>query len=350
MLAGRTAFFIGKYRLVDLLGRSELGGNFLGEHTIMNRRVVIKAVSKEFGRDQSAVEQFVNRAKTIAALDHPNIVHAYSVDQEGQRYFMVMEHVEGRNLQALVEADGAMNFDQAADLIRQAALGLAHAHGREITHGNIRPANLLLTSEGVLKILDLGMAQLSGSEERVAGKVCDSSPSEILAYVAPEQLRKGGSADRRSDIFSLGCTLYFLLTGRTPFPKGVSVALSPNQGPRPISSWRPAVPQELVAVCDKMMAEDPDKRYQTAEDVAEAIAARNQPKRVAVTPTPARTASGPKADGWSTDHVETDSSPSPQLSQANKPPKALRGRWRLLLAIAIGGSIILLALVVAYFY
>jgi serine/threonine protein kinase len=241
-----------------------------------------------------------------------------------------------------------MSFDRAADLIRQAALGLAHAHGRNLIHGGIRPAALLLSSEGVLKILDLGMAQWPGGQGAAVIKGGDQRLAEIDAYAAPEQLRGDPSADRRADIYSLGCTLYFLLTGRVPLPRDVNPGAA-NQGPRPISSWRPAVPQELVAVCDKMMAYQPERRYQTADELAEAIAVSNRPKIMAAA-APETSIARSKTDGWSSVDVQTEDLPTARESHAEQPSKVLGARWRLLLVAVVVGGIILLGAVAAYFY
>ena len=139
LLAGRTAFFLGRYKLIDLLGRGGMGSVFFAEDTKMSRPVALKIISKKLGRDPAALERFFAEARAIAALDHPNIVRAYDVDNESDRYFIVMEFADGRNLQQVVETDGPLDSTVAANYIRQAADGLAHAHGRTIIHRDVKP-------------------------------------------------------------------------------------------------------------------------------------------------------------------------------------------------------------------
>jgi len=274
LLAGRSSFFLGKYKLIDLLGRGGMGSVFLAQHTTMNRPVALKIVSKQFGRDPEVLERFLIEARAIAALDHPNIVHAYSVDSEGDRYFLAMEHVEGQNLQQMVEAEGPPACRRAADYIGQAALGLAHAHRQNMIHCDVKPANLLVNRQGVVKILDLGMARLAGRDaDSSAGQ--DQRVLGTVDYLAPEQALEGEQLDHRADVYSLGCTLYFLLTGHPPFPEGTlpeRILKHQTQEPRPIAEDRPDVPGDLVEICRRMMAKDPADRFQTADEVAEALA------------------------------------------------------------------------------
>ncbi len=277
LLAGRTAFLWGKYRLVDLLGRGGMGSVFLAWHTIMNRAVALKIISKELGKDPAALERFFTEARAVAALDHPNIVHAYDVANEGDRYYLVMEYVEGRDLQRIVEEKGPLDFTLAVDYIRQAAEGLAHAHSRGMIHCDIKPANLLVNQQGVIKILDMGMARAVGAKTHATD---GSSPDNqtvlgTVDYMAPEQTEGIEKLDPRSDIYSLGCTFYFTLTGHPPFPEGTlaeRILKHQKDNPRDITEYRPDAPQELIRICHKMMAKDPADRFQTADEVAQALA------------------------------------------------------------------------------
>ena len=256
LLAGRSSFYLGKYRLIELLDRGGMGNVFLGEHVTMNRRVALKIISRQVGQDPASLDRFLAEARVIASLDHPNIVQAYSVDNEGDRYYLVMEYVEGVDLQRLVEEGGPLDCDRAADYICQAADGLDYAHQRNRIHGDIKPSNLLVNMQGVVKILDLGLARLAGGDR---SDVADQ--------------------DRRADIYSLGCTFYFLLAGHCPFPEGTPPDLRVQQ---------PGVPAELAAVCGKMMAKKPEDRYPTAADVSRALgewrASAPPPKRAAPLP------------------------------------------------------------------
>src|SRR6516164_3268528 len=160
-LGTRAQLRMGKYKLIGPLGKGGMGKVFLAEHVTMNRRVALKIVPRSIAEDRASLDRFFAEARAIAALDHPNIVQAYSVDNEMDRYFIVMEYVDGQDLQRLVEANGPLEFDRAANYLRQAAEGLAHAHARNLVHCDIKPSNLLLNSQGVIKILDLGLARLN---------------------------------------------------------------------------------------------------------------------------------------------------------------------------------------------
>ncbi len=272
LLAGRSSFRLGKYKLIDWLGGGGLGRVFFAEHTTMSRPVALKIISKQLGRDPASLEQFFREARAIAALDHPNIVHAYNVDNEGDRYYLVMEYVEGRDLQRMVETEGPLEFARAADYIRQAADGLAHAHSRGMIHGSIKPTSLLVNRQGVVKILDIGMASLVGSTKDARSEK-DEQPAGTADDAAPEQVAETAEADHRGDIYSLGCAFYFLLTGRPPFPQGTPQERVKQQTGEPleISKLRADVPEKLAGICEKMMAEEPDERFQSAGEVGLAL-------------------------------------------------------------------------------
>jgi serine/threonine protein kinase len=286
LLAGRAVTSLGKYRLIDLLGGGRAGGVFLAEHTKMGRRVALKIVPKRLGRDPALLEQFLAQARAIAALDHPNIVHAYSVDSERDQYYLVMEYVEGQDLARMVEAQGPLPFGKAARYVQQAADGLAHAHSRNMIHGDVKPANLMVNQQDVVKILDLGMARLTaglqdaapeqdGSPEEAATPEDSERPPSAVDYLAPEQVSENSALDGRVDVYSLGCTFYFLLTGKPPFPEGTldeRVLKHQTEAPREIPELRPDAPQELVEICNRMMAKKPDERFQSADDVSQALA------------------------------------------------------------------------------
>ena len=218
-LGQRAQLRLGKYKLIQRLGKGGMGTVFLAEHVTMNRRVALKIVPRSIAEDRASLDRFFAEARAIAALDHPNIVQAYSVDNEMDRYFIVMEFVDGQDLQRMVELNGPLDFDQAADYIRQAAEGLAHAHARNLVHCDIKPSNLLVNNQGVIKILDLGLARLNQSDEP-RGAAAGEPAFGTVDYMAPEQALETANFDHRADIYSLGCTLYFLLTGHPPFPEG----------------------------------------------------------------------------------------------------------------------------------
>lgn len=273
LLAGRSSFYLGKYRLIELLGRGGMGSVFLGEHVTMNRRVALKIISRQVSQDPASLERFLGEARAIAALDHPNIVRAYSVDNEGERFYLVMEYVEGIDLQRMVDENGPLDCDRAVDFIRQAADGLDHAHQRNMIHCDIKPSNLLVNMQGVVKILDLGLARLTGGNGTKAAEQDDGVLGSV-DYLAPEQALQSPNLDCRADIYSLGCTLYFLLTGHPPFPQGTlaqRILKHQTQDPPDPRVEQPKVPAELAALCKKMMAKQPEDRCQTAAEISRAL-------------------------------------------------------------------------------
>lgn len=273
LLRGRRDFFLGKYRLLRLLGRGGMGEVYLAEHVTMHRRAAVKLISPRISRNPQAVEQFLTEARSIAALDHPNIVHAYNVDTWGDHYYLVMEYVEGESLQELVDAHGPLPIPEAADGIRQCAEGLSHVHDHGILHCDIKPANLLINGQGVVKILDLGMARLIQGE-RAAGAQPQDGLLGSVDYMAPEMAMQDGSLDRRADIYSLGCTFFFALTGRGPFAEGTVAEriLKHQMAPPPsLTSLRPDVPEELARLCEWMLAKSPNDRPDHAGLIVEAI-------------------------------------------------------------------------------
>jgi len=282
LLKGKhKGFVLGKYRLLSLLGKGGMSSVYLAEHLVMRRRVAIKVLPAKRVHDTSYLARFHREAQAVAALDHPNIVRAYDVDQEVDNgteiHFIVMEYVDGQSLHDLVVTRGAMAYGEAAEVVRQAADGLAHAHDAGMVHRDIKPGNLLIDSTGVVKILDLGLARFF--EDKEDESLTIAHEEKVLGtadYLAPEQALDSHKVDLRADIYSLGCTVYFLLTGHPPFTEGtLAQRLMSHQTkePPPIESDRPDVPYSLLAMIRKMMAKDPDGRYQTAEELSEAFAA-----------------------------------------------------------------------------
>ena len=280
LLQGKhKGFFLGKYRLMSLLGKGGMSSVFLAEHVLMRRRCAIKVLPAKRVHDSSYLARFHREAQAVASLDHPNIVRAYDVDRENDKdneiHFLVMEHVSGASIQEMVRDDGIMGFCQAAEYFRQAGLGLHHAHEHGLVHRDIKPANLLVDSTGVVKILDLGLARFfDENEENPLTVAHDEKVLGTADYLAPEQALDSHRVDIRADIYSLGCSIYFSLTGHPPFTEGTlaqRLMWHQNKEPDPITNERPDLPEELHHVIRKMMAKNPDDRYQTAAEVAEAL-------------------------------------------------------------------------------
>lgn len=274
LLAGRHEFFLGKYKLLDELGSGGVGRVYLAEHVQMRRRVAIKTLTQSSRNDRGAISRFLSEARTIAALNHPNIIQAFDVDSDGDCYYLVMEYVEGKDLEQMVAEQGPLDYEVLADYVQQAADGLAHAHEQGIVHRDVKPANLLVDAQGTVKILDLGMARLVDDPKTRAESAVGDEMLGTVDYVSPEQALGGDNIDHRSDIYSLGCTMYFLLTGHPPFPEGSAVErLMKHQKKEPasIQNDRPDVPAGLAKICRKMMAKNPDERFASAEAVVEAL-------------------------------------------------------------------------------
>ncbi len=284
IIAGRRSFYLGKYKLIGMLGRGGMGAVFLAEHVTMNRRVALKTISRKVSKEPKVIERFLDEARAVAALDHPNIVQAYSVDEEDERFYLVMEFVDGQNLEQVVRLAGPLEPGVAADYVRQAAEGLEHGHSRNMIHCGIKPSNLLLNRKGAIKIIGMGLAQLQDPGETRGKDQGKDQALDAVDFLAPEQAHGSKDFDRRADIYALGCTLYYLLTGRPPFPEGMlheKLMKHRSMQPEGIGKLRSGVPEKLVKVCEKMMAKKPDERYPSAAEAAKALAEFPAPRRKA---------------------------------------------------------------------
>lgn len=281
LLQGKyRGFLLGRYRLKELLGKGEMSSVYLAEHIRMKRQCAIKVLPAHKVRETSYLGRFHREAEAVAQLDHPNIVRAYDVDVEEESgteiHFLVMEYVIGRSVEKRVLEDGAMSVVEAAEVIRQASAGVAHAHAAGLVHRDIKPGNLLIDSEGVVKVLDLGLARFFKDQDRESLTIKhDEKVLGTADYLAPEQAVDSHAVDERADIYALGCTLFFALTGRPPFTEGTLVQrllAHQTQAAPPISDFRDDCPAALVEILNKMMAKNADERYQTAAEVASQIA------------------------------------------------------------------------------
>ena len=265
-------FFLGKYKLLGHIGTGGMSSVYLAEHTKLHDRRAIKVLPKKRVSDSSYLARFQLEAKAIASLNHPNIVLAYDIDNENDVHYIVMEYVDGLDLQQLVKRDGPMDPSTAADAIAQAARGLAHAHSKGVIHRDVKPANLLLDSKDTIRLLDMGLA-LMGEEDGDDESLTVANNENVLGtadYLAPEQALNSHTVDHRADIYGLGCTMYFLLTGQPPFNQGTlaqRIAMHQKEMPMPIRSIRKDCPGELEGICVKMIQKEPKYRYQSADDV-----------------------------------------------------------------------------------
>ncbi len=275
LLGGKyKGFFLGKYKLLGHIGTGGMSSVYLGEHIRMGDKRAIKVLPKSRVRDATYLARFQLEAKAIATLNHPNIVLAYDIDNEDDVHYIVMEYVDGVDLQQLVKRDGALDFSTAADIIGQAARGLEHAHSKRVVHRDVKPANLLIDKRGCVRLLDMGLALVSAGDEESLTVANNENVLGTADYLAPEQALNSHDVDHRADIYGLGCTFYFLLTGKPPFSDGTlaqRIAKHQTEMPTAIRQLRPDCPGELEGICVKMIQKDPRYRYQSAADVAEVL-------------------------------------------------------------------------------
>ena len=270
-------FFIGKYKVLERIGTGGMGQVFLCEHKLMRRRVAVKVLPAAKAADPAALERFYREARAVAALDHPNIVRAYDIDQDENLHFLVMEFVDGTNLQDLVKKVGALDPVRASHYVYGASVGLQHAHEMGLVHRDIKPGNILIDRAGVVKILDLGLARFFNNtdEDDDLTRKYDESILGTADYLAPEQAIDSHTVDIRADVYSLGGTFYYLLSGRPPFPEGsVAQKLLWHQvrEPVPVRGLRPDLPADLADVVARMMAKKPEDRFQSPAEIMAALA------------------------------------------------------------------------------
>ena len=275
LLVGKhKGFFLGKYRLLGHLGTGGMSSVYLAQHILMQRQVAIKVLPKTRVEDSSYLARFHLEAQAAAALDHPNIVRAYDIDNDGDIHYLVMEYVEGRDLQAIVKQDGPVEYATAAEYIRQSAEALGHAHDANIIHRDIKPANLLLDTKGTVKLLDLGLARFCDGKKGSLTLDHDENVLGTADYLSPEQAINSHEVDTRADIYSLGCTFYYLLTGHPPFNEGTlsqRLLMHQKEAPPSIFIDRPDAPNDLVNICVRMMVKKAKGRYQTCREVSKVL-------------------------------------------------------------------------------
>jgi eukaryotic-like serine/threonine-protein kinase len=289
---GRIAeLLFGPFLVLDKIGEGGMGKVYKAVHVPDRRVIALKVVRPQLMTNRVVLRRYKREAAAGAALDHPNIVSLYDADEVNGRYYIAMEYVDGLDLARMMKeygsppTSGLPQYQEAVEYIRQAAIGLSHAHGRGMVHRDIKPSNLLVygtralvgeTEKPAVKILDMGLVrgviEDDGSNSELTR---DGTVVGTPDYMAPEQAKNSSTVDARADLYSLGCALYFLLKGQSPFPDGspIDKLLRHQLDPAPeIRKYRPDVPAGLAAVIDKLMRKDPADRYQTAAEVAQALA------------------------------------------------------------------------------
>jgi serine/threonine-protein kinase len=275
LLAGKyKGFFLGKYKLLGHLGSGGMSSVYLAKHKISEQLRAIKVLPRKKVADKSYLDRFYLEARAAASLNHPNVVRIYDICNESDTHYMVMEFVDGSDLYEIVTADGPLSIEDAMLFTAQACEGLTHAHQRELVHRDIKPANLLKTTSGDIKILDLGLALVNQDDSESLTILYNDKVMGTADYLSPEQAVNSHEVDSRADIYSLGCTLYYLLAGHPPFPKGTlaqRIAMHQTKDPADVRESRPDCPEVVVELCQKMMRKDPDDRFQTCVEIKEEI-------------------------------------------------------------------------------
>jgi len=276
LLNGRyKGLIIGPYKILDKIGAGGMGIVYLAEHTKLHRRVAIKVLPEDKTKDKLALERFYREARAVAALDHPNIVRAFDVAEHEGMHYLVMEYIDGANLQRYLDTKGPLPWKTAVNVAMQACKGLQQANDRGLVHRDIKPANILVDKAGMVKILDLGLAR--SFDEKKDNLTQDLSDGKdvmgSIDYIAPEQAIASKPVDIRADIYSLGATLYTLITGRPPVEGTTAQKLLQHQVqmPTPVHKLKPDVPEGISTVMAKMMAKKPEHRYATPNDVIAAF-------------------------------------------------------------------------------
>jgi serine/threonine protein kinase len=271
-LVGTT---LGPYRLEQFVGGGGMGAVFRGHDTTLDRIVAVKVLAGRESDDEEMLRRFRNEAQSAARLDHENIGRVYAVGSEGGWHYIVFEFIEGRNLRDLVREEGPFDLARTVDVAVQVADALEHASQRAVVHRDIKPSNIVITPGGRARVVDMGLARL----HQMAGDRDLTMSGMTLGtfdYISPEQARDPRAADVRSDLYSLGCTIFYMLVGRPPFAEGTMVQklLQHQQEPPPaIEALRPDVPRAFAAILERLMAKDPtDRPQRPATLVAELMA------------------------------------------------------------------------------
>lgn len=268
---------LAEYEIVERLGQGGMGEVYKAIHTKLKKVVALKVLPAAQTDNRNAVARFLREMEAVGKLDHPNIVRASDAREVNNVNFLVMEYVDGVDLARIVRDHGiSISTADACEILRQAATGLDHAYEHGLVHRDIKPSNIMLARNGIVKVLDLGLARLQG-ESPMHDLTATGQVMGTFDYMAPEQWNDTSSVDIRADIYSLGCTLYFLLAGKAPFSGSKfnsfqkKLKAHTEQDPPPLTELRDDLPDELLDILERMMAKDPDDRFARPRDVADAL-------------------------------------------------------------------------------
>jgi len=269
LLEGRSKLSLGQYRILDQIGQGGMGRVFKAQHGRMRRIVAVKVLTKDKATAASE-KAFLREIERLGELDHENLLRALDAGHDGKVYYLVTEYIEGLDLRRQVQRFGPLDEVAAASVITQAARGLGYAHDCGVTHRDVKPGNLLVTADGRVKVLDLGLAGSPfDTESIVAGRIIGT-----MDYMAPEQIRAPDNARAPADVYGLGCTLYFAVTGSVPFPDGTREEKARRhltEEPVPVRSRSPRISAAFAEVIEAMMRKDPEERLASAEEVIQRL-------------------------------------------------------------------------------
>ena len=263
------------YKVLEVLGCGGMGWVYIAEDTETQWRVALKILPDEARRDAGTLARFRLEAHAGMRLNHPNIVRSYKLGQAEDRYgpthYVAMELVRGVNLFEFMLMKKKLDIDHACDIIMQTALGLEYAHSQNLVHRDVKPENVLVCADGTVKILDFGLAMVDEHDEEFSmAMIFGQNRLGTADYISPEQYVDSYKVDQRADIYSLGCTFYFALTGKVPFPyktSGQKLKAHLKKKPTRVQDIRPEIPKQIAGIVSKMMAKHPDNRFQTASEV-----------------------------------------------------------------------------------
>lgn len=271
---------LGNNVIVEKIGAGGMGEVFLAKHRRMKRPVVIKVLHEEHTKSEQLLRRFQREVEAAAQLNHPHIVTAFDADEQDGIHFLVMEYVEGRDLSAIAGRDGPLEVGRAIRYIMQAAEGLDYAHEMGIVHRDIKPSNLLVDTKDTVKVLDMGLARFDASfaatDDRTEAESLTQANQIVgtVDYMSPEQSDSAVPTDRRADIYSLGCTLYRLLSGQCPYPRDSTInkLIAHRADPIPsIREIRSDVPEDLDAIIQRTLAKNPDDRFATMRELIQSL-------------------------------------------------------------------------------
>jgi serine/threonine-protein kinase len=288
--AGKAkSLILGEYTILDKIGAGGMGQVFKAQHRRMKRLVAIKMLPPAMTKDAQALARFEREVEAAAKLRHPNIVAADDAGQANGVHFLVMEYVDGKDLSATVKKDGPLPVNKAVNYIVQAARGLEFAHSEGVVHRDIKPANLLLDQKGVVKILDMGLARIEEADGGAAAELTGTGTiMGTVDYMSPEQALNTKNADARADIYSLGISLYYLLSGKAAYAGETAMEKLMAHQNQPIPSLQDVqttIPKQLDVVFKKMVAKAPGERYQSMSEVIEALSGLGYGSSSATSPT-----------------------------------------------------------------